>query len=186
MKASNETEIKLKIGNPRQLKRRLRELGFRQCGPRVYERNTLFDFQDRRLAKASCALRLRSAGGRHWLTFKGKPFDSRKYKTRLELESGVENQKPLAMILGELGLHPVIFYEKHRTTYAAPSRGSCSLAFDETAAGTYVELEGPRRWIRRVAAQLGFSENDYVTSSYVNLLSQAHVELRIMKGRERS
>ncbi len=183
MKSGTETEIKLKVANPGKVKRRLKALGFLQSAPRVYEWNALFDFPDRRLAKAGCALRLRSAGGRHWLTFKGKPDRSHKYKTRRELECSVEQGKSVAMILSELGLRPVVFYEKHRTTYAPPSGRHIVVAFDETAAGTYIELEGPRPWIRRVASQLGFSKDDYVTSSYLTLLSEAGVDIYKMKRR---
>jgi len=41
---------------------------------------------------------------------------------------------------------------------------------DETPIGTYLELEGPGRWIDRTARQLGYRPEDYITQSYVALL----------------
>jgi predicted adenylyl cyclase CyaB len=175
MKRYDEIEIKLQIPNRRRLKERIEALGFTESIPRVHERNMLYDFPDRSLTTARCALRVRSAGAGHWLTFKGNPSRSQKYKVRQEIETAVSDGKQLSGILQALGLRPVFVYEKYRTTYtarSAPSRGKQpTLAFDETLAGDYVELEGPRTWIERVAAQLGFDESDYVTASYVSLLS---------------
>ena len=37
---------------------------------------------------------------------------------------------------------------------------------DETPIGPFLELEGPARWIDRMAKRLGFTEKDYVTASY--------------------
>jgi adenylate cyclase, class 2 len=181
MKHYDEIEIKLKILNRQDLKKRVKALKFKQSTPRVHERNVLFDFPDRSLTGAHCALRVRSAGGRHWLTFKGNPSRSQRYKIREEIETAVEDGKQLTRILEALGLKPVFMYEKERTTYtsgSAPARGKQpTLAFDETSRGDYVELEGPRNWIDRVASQLGFDERQYITASYVSLLSAGGQQL---------
>jgi predicted adenylyl cyclase CyaB len=175
MKRHDEIEVKLKIINRRQTKRRLKAAGFTVTTPRVHERNVLYDFPDRFLTKGKCALRLRSAGGQHWLTFKGNPDPSGRYKVREEIETAVADAEQLKGILSALRLQPVFSYEKHRTTYSSkppPRRGKApTVSFDETAAGDYMELEGPRRWIDRVASQLGFGKSDYITASYVTLLS---------------
>jgi adenylate cyclase, class 2 len=175
MKRYDEIEIKLKIPNRRELKKRIKALGFTESSPRVHERNVLYDFPDRSLTKGRCALRLRSAAGRHWVTFKGSPIRSNKYKVREEIETTVGEGKQFNRVLQALGLRPVFTYEKQRTTYiASPARvrgKQPTLAFDETLAGDYVELEGPRGWIDRIASQLGFDEGDYITASYVTLLS---------------
>lgn len=175
MKHHDEIEIKLRVTSLQAMKRRLKAAGFTQSSPRMHERNVLYDFPDRSLAKADCALRLRSAGARHWLTFKGNPSRSRKYKIREEIETTVGDARQVNGILHALRLHPVFAYEKHRTTFTANSartRGKPpSVALDETAAGDYVELEGPRKWIDRLSSRLGYREADYVTASYVSLLS---------------
>jgi adenylate cyclase, class 2 len=182
MKRYEEIEIKLKVLNRRDLKKRVKALGFSESAPRVYERNVLYDFPDRSLTKRRCALRLRSAGGRHWVTFKSKPSGSEKYKIREEIETGVGDGQQLSRILQALGLRPVFSYDKHRTTYitrSAPARRKQpTLAFDETSAGDYIELEGPQGWIDRVASQLGFDESQYITTSYVSLLSGQDQQFR--------
>lgn len=174
MKRYDEIEIKLRVTSRREMEERLTALRFNCVQPRVRERNVLYDFKDGSLTKNQRALRLRSAGGKHWVTFKGRPQHSRNYKIREEIETAVADAEKFAGILSALGLHPVFTYEKYRTTYmAVPARGLSkppAIALDETSAGDYVELEGPRAWIDRIASQLGYIESDYITSSYVSLL----------------
>ena len=43
------------------------------------------------------------------------------------------------------------------------------LDFDETLIGTFVELEGPERWIDEVARRLGYRREDYITATYAAL-----------------
>lgn len=173
MKHHHETEIKLQVQNPRALKRRLGELGFRPVQARHFESNHLFDFPDLRLRKARCLLRLRFAGGQGILTFKGAPLSSRSYKVRGEIETGVEDGNRLREILEGLGFHETFRYEKYRTVYARNvKRGRAErsvLVYDETPIGNYVELEGPAGWIDEVARQLGYERGDYITASYAAL-----------------
>jgi adenylate cyclase, class 2 len=174
MKRDQEIEIKLKVTNPRQLKRAIKGLGFKQRSHRAHERNTLFDFEGGPLRKAGCALRLRIAGGGALLTFKGASRNSEKYKIRREVETAVGDPQRLSTILKALGLRPVLSYEKYRTLYSSERDSKhATLSWDETAVGTYLELEGPRRWIDRVARQLGFRREEYLTTTYVALLAKS-------------
>jgi hypothetical protein len=43
------------------------------------------------------------------------------------------------------------------------------IELDETPAGAFLELEGPRRAIDHAARLLGYSRGDYLTKSYVAL-----------------
>jgi adenylate cyclase class 2 len=176
MSRHHETEIKLEVQNPRALRRRLRELGFRAVQPRHFESNVLFDFPDLRLWKARCLLRLRLAD-KHWtLTFKGAPLPSRRYKIRKEIDIGIENGGLLQEVLEALGLREAFRYEKYRTVYAREAGGTKGeapvLVYDETPIGNYLELEGPQRWIDQVARQLGYRPEDYITASYASLYRQ--------------
>lgn len=166
-----ETEVKIKISNPRDLKRRLREVGFRRVAARRFERNALFDFPDGRLARAGCAVRLRVSGGEALLTFKGAASVKLGYKSREEIESGVSSAAALRLILTRLGLREAFAYNKHRTLYAGAGRGI--VAFDETPAGDFVEIEGSRRWIDRTAKLLGFGRDEYIVAGYPALYRQA-------------
>ncbi|MGH9403909.1 MAG: class IV adenylate cyclase [Terriglobia bacterium] len=183
MKPQREIEIKLKVSNPRKVKRLFRKLGFHRLAPRQLERNYLFDFPDRRLTRAGCALRLRTAGGRHLLTYKGAASTKGGYKSREELETGAESARMLRQILGRLGLRESFAYSKYRTAYTSGGlikmakgggKSGNLLVYDETPVGNYIELEGPRRWIDRVAGQLGYRREDYVTTGYVALYRQGH------------
>lgn len=176
LRMKREIEIKLRVENPRKLKQRIKELGFERVTPRRLERNTLFDFQDRRLAHAGCALRLRAAADRQWLTFKGAARAKGKYKSRDEIETSVESGPALREILLRLGLKESFEYNKRRTVYAQLRLGRSTinrpqnlLAYDETPVGKFIELEGSPRWIDQTAAQLGYTRKDYVTASYVSL-----------------
>jgi adenylate cyclase class 2 len=200
MKHRRETEIKLPAGDRRQLRKRLLHLGFKVWKARHFESNYLFDFPDRRLGRSGYLLRLRFAGGEDRLTFKGPSLARRRYETRREIETRVEDGTLLREVLENLGLKQVFIYEKYRTIYAEGDKaglhglpqaqrrgGPCArpkalgniadhglphVAYDETPIGNYLELEGPEKWIDAVAARLGYSRRDYVTSNYLVLYYQ--------------
>lgn|SRR5487761_194756 len=173
MTSRREVEVKLKVSDPQALKRRLKQLGFRRLTPRLREQNSLFDFPDLRLGRDRCAVRLRLAGGRSLLTYKGPRVQPVRYKVREEIETGVADARRLRKILRRLGLREVFRYDKHRTTYAAQTtpafRAAGILTYDETPAGNYIELEGQPRWIDATAQALGYRRKDYITASYISL-----------------
>jgi adenylate cyclase class 2 len=176
MSRRHETEIKLEVRDPRALRQRLRELGFRTIHARHFESNALFDFPDLRLWKARCLLRLRRADKKWSLTFKGAPLRSRRYKIRREIDIPIGNGELLREVLETLGLREVFRYEKYRTIHAPGATGGRGegrvLVYDETPIGHYLELEGPQRWIDKVAGQLGYRPGDYITASYAALYRQ--------------
>jgi adenylate cyclase class 2 len=180
MKHRHETEIKLAVKNPKDLRWRLAELGFRPVQARHFESNYLFDFSDQRLRKSRCLLRLRYAGHQGLLTFKGAPLQSRDYKIRREIETHVEDGHRLGEILRNLGMREVFCYEKYRTIYAPRGKGDVTdaphLVYDETPVGNFLELEGPQRWIDEVARQLGYSRQEYITDSYATLYRKKCLE----------
>ena len=173
MKHRHETEVKLAVKNPKGLRQLLSEQGFRIIQPRHFESNILFDFPDTRLRKLRCLVRLRYMGDQALLTYKGTPLRSRDYKIRPEYESKVEDGHRVHEILLHLGLQEMFSYEKYRTIYAPRGKRDASdgphLVFDETPVGTFIELEGPQRWIDEVARQLGYSRQDYIKESYAAL-----------------
>ncbi|MGH9357213.1 MAG: class IV adenylate cyclase [Terriglobia bacterium] len=172
MTSRREVEVKLKVSDPRALRRRLKQLGFERLTPRLRERNSLFDFPDSRLGRDRCAVRLRLAGRTALLTYKGPRVQSARYKVREEIETGVADARRLRKILRRLGLREVLRYDKHRTTYAPPASSSRRLGvltYDETPVGNYIELEGAPRWIDATAEALGYHHKDYITASYISL-----------------
>jgi adenylate cyclase class 2 len=176
MKHRRETEIKLQARDRKQAGKRLSQLGFKVLKSRHFESNYLFDFPDLRLRRSRSLLRLRFAGGEHLLTFKGPPLRTRRYGSRREIETRVEDGVLLREVLKNLGLKQVFIYEKYRTIYAEGNKtdfhGQPQVAYDETPIGNYLELEGSEKWIDEVAARLGYSRQDYITSTYLALYFQ--------------
>src|ERR1035437_7576442 len=98
-----ETEVKIRIADVGATRKRLRESGFRLLHRRSLEDNTLFDTPDRALGKARSILRLRHYGRRWIVTFKGTPAADATYKSRLELETVVEQPQAIRLIFEALG-----------------------------------------------------------------------------------
>jgi adenylate cyclase class 2 len=186
MAPQKEIEIKLEVHDPTALKRRLRQLGFRVVKPRHFESNSLLDFPGSPLRKARCLLRLRALNGRAVLTFKGTPISSGRYKVRPEIETQVADGDGMAQIFERLGLRETFRYEKYRTVLVPSlpedAKFAAELVYDETPIGNYIELEGPKRWIDRVAKQLGYSRADYINRSYATLYFLRCRERRIKPG----
>jgi len=165
--SGREVEVKLALADAGEGQRRLEAAGFSVVTPRLFEANVLFDTSDRRLGGGASLLRVRQAGQKTLLTFKG-PATSDKHKVREELETELSSAQAAAAILERLGFHPVFRYEKYRTEYAAAGQPGV-VSLDETPIGDFFELEGPPEWIDLAAARLGFRENDYITASYAAL-----------------
>jgi len=165
-----EIEIKLPVHDPRALRRRLAELGFRRASRRYFERNALLDFPGRVLRKKGSLLRLRSEPGRSLLTFKGPRIGSGRFKERVEIEVRLHHAAEVTGILEALGMEVAFRYEKYRTLYRRKSDPPhAEVAFDETPIGVYLEIEGPKRWIDGVARGLGYGQREYITASYGRL-----------------
>ena len=167
MASNQEIEIKLRMDSAVAARRLLRRLGFSIVKPRVFEINTIFDTAAGALRNGGKLLRLRQAGQRQILTFKGPPR-SRRYKSREELESELSDAASMRRILERLGYAPVFRYEKYRTEYAGPDPAG-AVMLDETPIGAFLEVEGRPLWIDRTAGALGFLPGDYVIASYGRL-----------------
>jgi len=191
-----EIEVKLAVADVRVAKRKIAALRAREVG-RVYEMNTLYDTPKDTLRKRGHLLRLREIrqGSERWgvLTHKGPSIKGAQpgaprirsgqvaaprvlYKERVESEALVESPRRQERSLRAMGLRPVFRYEKRRTSYRLPRgekwAGRLLIELDETPAGNFWELEGPRRAIDRAARLLGYSRADYITMSYSAVWSE--------------
>jgi adenylate cyclase, class 2 len=167
---STEIEVKLKISDPPAIERRLSEARFHIASPRVFEANTLFDFSGETLRARGSMLRLRQAGEKTILTFKG-PAERAKHKSREELETTLGDATVFGTILDRIGLHAGFRYEKYRTEYQRVNESGV-VTLDETPIGWFLELEGEPDWIDHTAIELGFTERDYITLSYGGLYTR--------------
>jgi len=166
-----ETEIKLAVARRADVRKLLRRAGFRIRHRRSFEHNLVFDTADRILVRRGCLLRLRTYAGHHSLTFKRPSGASTQFKIREEFETSVERPAVLREVFAALGLEPVFRYEKYRTVFESRSRWrGGEVMLDETPIGTFVELEGSRRWIGRVAhAVFGAGPDRYIVKNYAAL-----------------
>jgi adenylate cyclase class 2 len=165
-----EVEVKVRVDDLESIRRRLLAQGAKILKERHLEENTLYDWPDRRLTVRREALRVRRVNRKTTLTFKGAPEKSRRFKVRFEHETDVRNAKGLARILRALGLVAVFRYAKHRTVLGL---GPVKICLDETAVGSFVELEGERQKIVRAARALGFPQAGWIRRDYIQLLVEA-------------
>jgi adenylate cyclase class 2 len=162
-----ENEVKLSISDIARVRAVLADHQFSILHERGFESNEVFDTAAREFRARGELIRLREAGGRCFLTFKGAPLPGG-HKRREELETPVERAEAIAAIFGRLGLVVVFRYEKYRTEYQRPGETGI-VTLDETPIGDFLELEGEPAWIDRTAAELGFSRSDYILASYGGL-----------------
>ena len=162
-----ETEVKIPLTDLAAARARIESLGFQVSVARVFEANTIYDTVGQTLRQANMLLRLRQAGERSVITWKG-PSVVGPHKSRPEIETSVGSIERLDQILQQLGYAPMFRYEKYRTDFAAPNAEG-TIVLDETPIGGFLELEGAGDWIDETAERLGFSKNDYVLDSYGKL-----------------
>jgi len=162
-----EIEVKIRIDDPKAVREKVLGLGAVVARERHLEEDALFDFEPPALRPKRQALRLRRAGRRATLTFKGEPQKSRSFKVREEFETQVRDPRGLLKILKALGLRETFAYRKHRTVLR---KSRLTIAIDETPVGSFIELEGERHEITRFARALGFKRADFITLSYVEMI----------------
>ena len=163
----SEVEIKFAIPDLKEVRSQLKSRQFREVTPRTHEMNTLYDRSLHPLRRRGEVLRIRKFGDTWKLTHKAKGKDGR-HKTRKERETRVEDGKRLEEIFGALGLKPAFRYEKFRSEW---TDGTGHVVLDETPIGDFGEIEGPPRWIDRVANALGLTRAQYITKSYTELFN---------------
>jgi len=162
-----EIEVKIRIYDIGAISEKISNLGTKLEKERYLEENTLYDFRSKDLEKKQQALRLRTINKKIFLTFKGPPQKSRKFKIREEYETEVRNEKQLKKILKSLGLQPVFNYQKYRTVYRKKNLKVC---LDETRIGNFLEIEGQRNEIIKFSKALGISKGEFVKLDYVQLM----------------
>lgn len=167
-----EIEVKLRVPGPEAARMLLEQHGFEVSVPRLLESNTVYDTPQSSLRTRGELVRIRtvrqpgesSPAADALLTFKGVSVPGR-HKVREERETRIADPDVLDRIFERLDLRPAFRYEKYRTEHLRKGGGG-TVTIDETPIGTFLEIEGPPDWIDGLAAELGFTENDYVLSSY--------------------
>jgi adenylate cyclase class 2 len=170
-----ETEVKIPFpGGAAAARALIESAGYQVFESRTLESDQLFDRSDGELRASDRILRLRRAGPRAMVTYKGPRSTQEslsRYKSREEIEFDVSNSGALEKILDRLGFLPRFRYEKYRTKFRGADESGV-VSIDETPIGVFLELEGPPEWIDQTAARLGLSAAEYLTASYANLYQQ--------------
>lgn len=166
MLLSTETEIKIEIQNPEDFCARLQAFQPRIVSDRHFEDNRLLDFPDKTLLSAGSLVRIRRAGEKAILTFKGPAKKEGIFKTREELETGLGDGVLAVQILERLGMCEWFRYQKYRREFEV---GTVIVAVDETPIGNYAELEGSESAIYDLARRMGVEESRFIKHTYYTL-----------------
>ncbi len=168
-----EIEFKSACGDLSAVKRKIMELGgtFQKTET---EEDHYFAHPARDFARTDEALRVRSAGGKYYLTYKGPKLGG-PAKTRLEHQVAVASGEETEKILHQLGFGHLGTVRKTRQLYTLGDATICLDRVEEL--GDFVEIEmlgEDRRAIEKKltaqAAELGLS--GFITSSYLEMLLQ--------------
>lgn len=178
-----EVEVKLPIGNPEEVKRKLQNLGF-MAGSIEKETDTYFDNAAEEIRRGGQALRVREC--RNLLTgettaqinYKGQKLDQISM-TRKELETEVSEADTIRQILQAIGFHiadPVV--SKIRMIYPKAPVTACLDQVEnlgdflelEILADSQSQYEAAMNQIRQILGQLGYRVEDTIRKSYLSML----------------
>ncbi len=140
-----EVELKFAVADPSGVRTRLEQLGA-AWGPPILQRDQYFAHPCRDFVQTNEALRLRTVGDDHILTFKGPVID-RLTKTRREIETDLASTPVAAVAMTDtlmaLGFRPVRVVEKYRrsATIRWQERDVTCALDDVPPLGTFVEFE---------------------------------------------
>ena len=171
-----EIEAKMRLHQPDALITRLHELGA-TLTHQISETNSYFDTADGMLKCTDQGLRTRvevtNVGGPDetittTITHKG-PRTMGQLKSRVENEVVVDNARDAALLLGALGYHHVLSFEKRRIRYRLDG---CHVELDELPIiGRFVEIEGESdEAVLAVREKLGLADEPLIRSSYIAML----------------
>jgi adenylate cyclase class 2 len=176
-----EVEQKHRVEDVAAMVARLEQRGV-TVGPPVSQSDQYFAHPSRDFAKTDEALRIRTVGGRSFVTYKGPKLDATT-KTRRELELPLEDTDAEGSRFGELlqalEFRPVACVRKHRRSFHLQHCGrEVEGALDDVeGVGTFIELElqvndadleGARATIISLASELTLGESE--RRSYLELL----------------
>ena len=167
-----EAEVKARVEDLDRVEKRLSGLGAKYLDEES-QVDLYFNHPSRDFSITDEALRLRRAGKRLFLTYKGPKLDSLT-KTRREHEVGIEDFEGAREILLSLGFVPVAEVRKNRRLYSC--RGFIVSLDSVEGLGSYVEVEGraeecktPERLLGFLQ-ELGISPEESERRSYLELL----------------
>lgn len=189
-----EAEIKVKIENPEEIKKKISELnGVYKLS--LYHEDTYFNMPDglRDFRITDEALRIRSSKEynnqfkdnptniSHYITYKGKKLD-KLTKTRNEIEVKIDDNLSMKEILLALGFKEVLIVFKERELYEILFKGKVIevlIDYIPVLGNNFMELElvvestdvsSARAILFSLLEEFGFKETDSIRKSYLELI----------------
>ena len=171
-----EIEAKMRLHDQAGVIAQLESLGAAKLDE-LSETNSYFDTAEGELKSTDQGLRTRvevtGAGTADErvvtkITHKG-PRAMGQLKSRFETEVVVDNARDAALLLGALGFHHVLSFEKRRVRY---DLDGCRVELDELPIlGRFIEIEGPSDdAVNAVRQKLGLGDEPIIRSSYIAML----------------
>jgi adenylate cyclase, class 2 len=158
-----EIEVKFYLPDMDAIRDRIRELGAATKG-RVFETNIRFDNADNHLLQKKSLLRLRR-DTKTILTFKSEPpFKDDQFKILRELEVEVGDFTTMKQILESLEFREEQVYEKWRETFILKRTHLC---LDTMPYGNFLEIEGQKEDIKKLASQIGLQWKKRILLNYL-------------------
>ena len=170
-----ETEVKLSVPDLDAISRRLQDADATLVKSRVRERNVRYDDAEGSFIPRGIVLRLRE-DDRIRLTYKEGATIKDDIVSRFEDEVEVSDFATMETILGKLGYHPYMVYEKYRTTYELYG---AEIVLDEMPYGNFAEVEGDADTIERVLQKLGLADAPRHAASYADLFDNVCYHLKL-------
>jgi len=165
MRDEVELKFKIKKSDVNHLRSQLQKLALFQSS--TFEITVMFDNKEMVLNKIDARLRLRLSRNliddsqSAELSYK-RPRTRGEVKVEEEIETRIESYNETYSLLKKIGFYPVSSYERFRETYKY--NGSV-LTLDTFPLGIYLEIEGERKKITKIAQKLGFNLKNNLTES---------------------
>lgn len=147
-----EKKYRLEPGDRETVVAALNEEGAEFIG-REFEENTIYSNDD--LRSKGAIVRIRKTDKRSLLTFKRRIENQFDVKQQIEHETEIGDTAAAESIIAELGLKPVLVYEKYRDTWRFRS---VEIVLDELPFGNFMEVEGSITEIREAEMFIGLED----------------------------
>lgn len=134
---------------------------------REFEENTIYSSDH--LRETGSIIRIRKTDSRSILTFKRRIENQFDVKQQIEHETEISDPAAAEAIVAELGLKPVLVYEKYRDTW---NFRSVELVIDELPFGDYIEIEGSITSIKEAEILLGLEDLETEHETYPRLTAR--------------
>jgi adenylate cyclase class 2 len=158
-----EKKYRIEAANRESLVAMLNEANAKFLG-REFEENTIYS--NHRLRESGSIVRIRKTETRSILTFKRRIDNQFDVKQQIEHETEISDAAAAEAIIGELGLKPILVYEKYRDTWKFRS---VELVIDELPFGNFMEIEGSITAIKEAEILLGIEDLETEHETYPRL-----------------